>query len=109
LESLVTKARELRGYKDSSVTLQIPGRTPSSHFHILTEMDSLLTTLELNFFLTKYYEMKDRDGRKVSIYALNHGLCAKYTIAFGRPSGKREFRLYYVERIFDYTDTKEVY
>jgi hypothetical protein len=66
-------------------------------------MDGLLATLELNFFLTKYYEMKDRDGRKVSIYALNHGLCAKYTISFGRPTGKREFRLYYVERIFDYT------
>lgn len=103
LEEIVEKAKELRSYKDSAVTKHILGRTPSSHFHVLTEFDSLLATLELNFFLTKYYEMKDRDGRKVSIYALNHGLCQKYTISFGRPTGKREFRLYYVERIFDYT------
>lgn len=103
LESIVERAKELRNYKDSTVTRLVSGRTPSSHFHVLAEMDGLLATLELNFFLTKYYEMKDRDGRKVSIYALNHGLCSKYTIAFGRPTGKREFRLYYVERIFDNT------
>lgn len=103
LESVVEKAKELRHYKDSSVTKNISGRTPSSHFHVLSEMDGLLATLELNFFLTKYYEMKDRDGRKVSVYALNHGLCSKYTISFGRPTGKREFRLYFIERIFDYT------
>jgi DNA-binding MarR family transcriptional regulator len=72
-------------------------------------MDSLLATLELNFFITKYYEMKDRDGRKASVYALNHGLCAKYSIGFGRPSGKREYRLYYVERIFDYTPILKKY
>src|SRR3984893_14248258 len=47
--------------------------------------------------------MKDRDGKNVSVYALNHGLCNKYTLAFGRPSGQREHRLYFVERIFDYT------
>lgn len=103
LESLVERAKHLRTYKDSSVTQAIAGRTPSSHFHILSELDPLLHTLELNFFLTKYYEMKDRDGRKVSVYALNHGLCSKYTITFGRPTGKREFRLYYVERVFDCT------
>src|SRR6478609_9659385 len=61
------------------------------------------TTLELNFFLSKYFEQSDRDGRKVSVYALNYGLCQKYSIEFGRPSGKREFRLYFVERVFDYS------
>jgi hypothetical protein len=103
LESIVSRAKDLRDYKDSTVTMEIKGRTPSSHFHIVSELDSLLSTLELNFFVTKYYEMKDRDGRKVSIYALNHGLCSRYSIAFGRPKGKREFRTYYIERIFDYT------
>jgi len=62
-----------------------------------------LITLELNFFLTKYYEMSDRDGRKVEIYALNYGLCQKFAIAFGRPMEKREHRLYFVERVFDCT------
>jgi DNA-binding MarR family transcriptional regulator len=103
LESVVLRARELRDYKESTVTRELQGRTPSSHFHVVAELDSLLSTLELNFFVTKFYEMKDRDGRKVSIYALNYGLCARHTISFGRPSGKREHRLYFVERIFDYT------
>lgn len=103
LESLVARARQLRDYKDSKVTRDISGRTPSSHFHVSASLEAALRTLELNFFLTLYYEMKDRDGNKVSVYALNHGLCQKYSLAFGRPSGRREHRLYFVERIFDYT------
>ena len=103
LENLVQRAVELRDYKDSKVTSGISGRTPSSHFHISKSLDAALRTLELNFFLTLYYEMKDRDGNKVSVYALNHGLCGKYSITFGRPSGHRDYRLYFVERIFDNT------
>ncbi len=82
---------------------EISGTPPTSHFHVAVEFDSLLATLELNFFVTKYYEMSDRDGRKVSVYALNFGLCQKFSIAFGRPTEKREHRLYFVERIFDDT------
>jgi DNA-binding MarR family transcriptional regulator len=103
LEEIVDRARELRDYKGSKVTRDVLGRTPSSHFHIAKSLDASLRTLELNFFLTLYYEMKDRDGKNVSVYALNHGLCNKYTLSFGRPSGQREHRLYFVERIFDYT------
>lgn len=103
LESIVTRARDLREYKDSRVTREISGRTPSSHFHISKSLESSLRTLELNFFLTLYYEMKDRDGNTVSVYAINYGLCQQQSITFGRPSGQREHRLYFVERIFDYT------
>jgi DNA-binding MarR family transcriptional regulator len=103
LELLVTKARNLRSYRDSSVMQKIAGRPPTSHFHVVSEFDQLLSTLELNFFLTKYFEMKDRDGRKVSVFCLNFGLCEKHSIEFGRPTGLREFRLYFVERVFDYT------
>ena len=53
--------------------------------------------------MTKYYEMKDRDGREVSVYALNYGLCQQQTISFGCPRDKREYRLYFVERVFDYS------
>ncbi|MGB1563971.1 MAG: hypothetical protein ACPHN2_20970 [Sinimarinibacterium flocculans] len=102
LESIVFRARELRAH-ESSVFKKIVGRPPTSHFHVPVEYDALFSTLELNFFITKYFEMSDRDGRKVSVYALNYGLCRKYALSFGRPSGEREFRLYYVERIFDYT------
>jgi hypothetical protein len=103
LESVVSRARVLRDYRDSQVTRDISGRTPSSHFHVAEALESTLRTLELNFFFTLYYEMKDRDGNKAAIYALNHGLCQKYSLSFGRPSGRREHRLYFVERIFDYT------
>ncbi|UPJ96399.1 hypothetical protein [Bradyrhizobium sp. 172] len=101
LELLVSRARELRRYRESSLMQKISGRPPTSHFHVVSELESVLSTLELNFFLTKYFEMKDRDGRKVSVFALNFGLCEKHSIEFGRPVGLREFRLYFVERFFD--------
>lgn len=119
LETIVTRARDLRSH-DSAVFRQARevisksantsrARPPTSHFHVTVAQESLLSTLELNFFLTKYFEMSDRDGRKVSVFALNYGLCNKYTITFGRPQGEREFRLYYVERIFDYTSLLTAY
>ncbi|SHO53763.1 MarR family transcriptional regulator [Desulfopila aestuarii] len=103
LEQIVKRAKELRTYKESKMMREITGRPPTSHFHILSDYDQVLSTLELNFFITKYYEMKDRDGREVSIFALNFGLCQQQTISFGRPTEKREQRLYFVERIFDYS------
>jgi DNA-binding HxlR family transcriptional regulator len=102
LESFVQRARELRRHT-SGVFTKIGGVPPTSHFHVPTEYETLLATLELNFFLTKYFEMTDRDGRKVAVFALNAGLCEKYDITFGRPTGEREFRLYFIERIFDYS------
>ena len=51
----------------------VKGRPPTSHFHVVTELEGLLSTLELNFFLTKYYVQSDRDGRKVTVFALNYG------------------------------------
>lgn len=106
LEAIVKRARELRSHRGSQIlkaAAEISGRPPTSHFHVVVDVEALLSTLELNFFLTKYFEMSDRDGRKVSVFALNYGLCEKYTIEFGRPKGKREFRTYFVERVFDYT------
>lgn len=102
LEILVTRSKELRTHK-SAVFEKIAGRPPTSHFHVVPSYDGLLSTLELNFFITKYFEMSDRGGKKVSVYALNYGLCQRYAISFGRPSGEREFRLYFVERVFDYS------
>lgn len=103
LEKIVSRARELRTRRDSQVMKDISGRPPTSHFHVVREFEPIFTTLELNFFLSKYFEMSDREGRKVVVYALNYGLCQKYTIEFGRPTGQREFRLYFVERPFDYS------
>jgi len=104
LESIVTKAKSLRNH-DSAMLRKIAGSPYTSHFHVLVKYESLFSTLELNFFLTKYYEMTDRLGKKVAVYALNYGLCSKYTIRFGRPNPAEDvaFRLYYIERFFDYT------
>ncbi|XAM00611.1 MarR family winged helix-turn-helix transcriptional regulator [Phycisphaeraceae bacterium D3-23] len=108
LEKVVRRSRELRSY-DSGIMSGISGRPPTSHFHIGADFERIFSTLELNFFVTKYYEMKDRDGQKVSIYCLNYGLCQKATISFGRPEWDRKYRLYYVERIFDYTSIIQAY
>jgi DNA-binding MarR family transcriptional regulator len=102
LETLVNRARALRAKDASSIFKTIEGQHPTSHFNVSPSFDSLLSTLELNFFVTRYYVMSNRDGRRVSIYALNYGLCEKYSITFGRPTGTREQRLYFVERVFDY-------
>ncbi|KAB0520332.1 MarR family transcriptional regulator [Pseudomonas extremorientalis] len=102
LEMLVVRAKELRTHS-STIFNSIQGRPPTSHFHVSVAYESILHTLELNFFLTKYYEMSDRDGKKVTVYAMNYGLCQKYTLAFGRPSRERAYRLYFVERVFDYS------
>lgn len=102
-EEIVKRAKALRMYRESKVMSEIEGRPPTSHFHVRNDYDPILSTLELNFFLTKYYEMKDRDGREVSVYAINYGLCQQQAISFGRPRDKREHRLYFVERVFDYS------
>lgn len=102
LEKIVSRARELRSKESASMFRKIEGQHPTSHFNVSQVFDALLSTLELNFFVTKYYVMSNRDGQRVSIYALNYGLCEKYSIAFGRPRETREQRLYFVERVFDY-------
>jgi len=53
--------------------------------------------------------MSDRSGRKVAVFALNFGLCQKFSIEYGRPKGQREYRLYLVERSFDYTPLLQEY
>jgi hypothetical protein len=101
LESIVARARNLRqeGSRDPTSTRR---RAFASHFYVAHEYDDLLRSLELSFFLTKYFEQSDRAGQRVSIYALNYGLCTKYQIGFGRRSERREDRLYFVDRQFDY-------
>lgn len=110
LEAIVDRARGLRRSRSSIFSL-IDGRPPTSHFHVALELESLLATLELNFFVTRYAIMTDRDGRKTVVYALNYGLCQQQSIEYGRPNGARSmrFRQYYVERVFDYSAILSAY
>jgi len=72
-----------------------------SHFNFLPPLEHFLRTLELNFFITKYNEMSDRDGNKVSIYGLNYGLCKNENLRWGKPDGSVH-RTYFLERPFDF-------
>lgn len=108
LEGIVERAKGLRSKSVSKIFEGIAGRHPTSHFHVAPTYDRLLSTLELNFFVTKYYQMRDKKGRLVSVYALNYGLCADQSIAFGKPEG-RDYRTYHVERMFNYDPILQEY
>jgi hypothetical protein len=73
----------------------------SSHFHFDPRFEEFLKTLELNFFISKYNDLSDKDGVPVSIYSLNYGLCKKENIFWGKPKGTK-YRKYFIERPFNY-------
>ena len=61
----------------------------------------MLASLELNFFVSKYNEMTSKTGEKVSIYALNYGLCLNENIRWGKPEGNAH-RTYFIESPFNF-------
>lgn len=71
----------------------------TSHFYFIPSYEKFIKTLELNFFLTKYNEMSDRDAVKSSVYALNYGLCSKNNLRWGKPDDQRK---YFIERPFNF-------
>lgn len=72
----------------------------SSHFFIDQQLESIISSLELNFFITKYNEQKDQDSKGImSFYSLNYGLCMKEDIFYGRGSDRK----YVIQRRFNYT------
>jgi hypothetical protein len=107
LEVIVSRARTIR--QEERHTKGGADRNYSSHFFVSVEFEGLLSSLELAFFITKYFGQSDRDGNRVSIYALNYGLCTKYQIGFGRPIERRADRLYFVDRVFDYNSVVRSY
>ena len=74
----------------------------TSHFNFPPSLEKFVNTLELNFFISKYAEMSDRDGKKVSIYCLNHGLTIVENMRWGKPDGS-DYRKYYIARPFDFS------
>ncbi|WP_300361923.1 hypothetical protein [uncultured Pseudoalteromonas sp.] len=71
---------------------------PSNYLHVSHGMEDILKTLEFNFFITKYSQQKDKDGKDISIFSLNYGLCVDNNLIFDEKSD-RKFR---IERVFDY-------
>ncbi|MES2133777.1 MAG: ATP-binding protein [Bacteroidota bacterium] len=73
----------------------------SSHYHFLPDFEKFVTTLELNYFISKYLEMSDKDGKLVSVYCLNYGLAVKNNLLWGKPKGSKH-RKYFIERPFNF-------
>lgn len=85
-------------YSGESYIPQLPF---SSHFHFIPELEKFLNTLELNYFISKYTEMSDKDGKLVSIYCINYGLAVKNNLMWGKPKGSKH-RKYFIERPFNF-------
>lgn len=74
----------------------------SSHFHFDPRLEEFLKTLELNFFISKYNEMSDKDGKPVSVYSIYYGYARKMNLLWGKPEGTL-YRKYFIERPFNFT------
>lgn len=75
---------------------------PVSHFTVYPTLEPMLASLELNFLVTKYHEMRDKSGNDVSVFCLNYGLCEDERLSWGYPKGRRDDRSYFVQRCFSY-------
>ncbi|UII28518.1 hypothetical protein LVD15_08825 [Fulvivirga maritima] len=87
--------------KELSGSTYMPNQPFSSHFHFNSELEEFLKTLELNFFITKYNDMSDKDGVQSSVYAINYGLSRRLNIPWGKPDGSKH-RKYFIERPFNF-------
>jgi len=106
LERLTSEAASL---KSKISTGEVGGKyfdglsnPPVSHFTIYPTLEPMLASLELNFLVTKYHEMRDKSGVDVSVYCLNYGLCEDQRLAWGYPKGRRDDRSYFVQRCFSF-------
>lgn len=103
LEGIVLKLLDVKKKiisDDYTGGLYLPSAPYSSHFYIQEAYSKYLETLELNFFVSKYTELSDKDGKKVSVYCLNYGLCQKYNLLWGKPDGGK-FSKYFTQRPFN--------
>jgi hypothetical protein len=106
LEAIVSEAREVRR---GILAKEVGGsyfsdisNPPVSHFSVDPSLDKILSSLELNFLLTRYHQMRDKDGKDVSIYALYYGICENERLPWGYPTGRRDDRSYFVQRCFNF-------
>lgn len=107
LNVIIQKSRDIKSQilkdelKGANYSKAFPA---SSHFHLQPAYEVFLQTLELNFFINKYIEYKDRDKNEVAVYSLNYGLCQKFDIVYGIPKdGKTNERKYLIERPFNFS------
>lgn len=106
LKTIISEAREIRRkiMADEIGGSYFQGLTnpPASHFSISKELEPFLLSLEFNFLISRYHEMRDKDGNDVYIIALFYGLCEAEKIPWGYPRGRRDDRSYFVQRCFSF-------
>lgn len=94
------------GTSDSKIFQADKSKPPTSHFYIDKDLEELISSLELHFFITKYNEQKDQDSSQLmSFFSLNYGLCIKDDIFYGRGSDRK----YVIQRRFNYSDSIRKY
>lgn len=103
LDTLISLAKQNKkeiSQSDSKIFQQNKDKPFTSHFYIDNDLEKLMSSLELHFFITKYNEQKDQDSKKVmSFFSLNYGLCLKEDINYGRGSDRK----YVIQRRFNYS------
>jgi DNA-binding transcriptional ArsR family regulator len=107
LNCLVDEARSVRKRiidKEVGGTYfeSLGGNPPTSHFIVSQDLSEVFSSLESNFYLTRYKTTRDKAGKDVIVYALFLGLCESERMNWGYPEG-RAFRNYFVQRCFEYT------
>lgn len=80
----------------------IGGNPPTSHFIVSPDLEDIFSSLESNFFLSRYKKTRDKEGKDVIVYALFLGLCESERMNWGYPDG-RAYRNYFVQRCFEFT------
>ena len=105
LESIVSKARDVRNGISRG---QIGGTyfnelssPPVSHFLVSSSLVDVFSSLEANFFLSRYKDTRDKNGKAATVFALSMGLIELERLSWGYPEG-RQYRNYFVQRCFDY-------
>lgn len=86
---------------DYSGELYNPSAPYASHFYFDASLEKFIKTLELNFFVSKYMELSDKDGLLSSVYCLNYGLAQKHNLLWGKPRGTK-YRKYFNQRPFGF-------
>lgn len=104
LQKIIDKLKETKRkitISELSGESYVQSQPYSSHLYFVPDLEKFLSTLELNYFISKYTEMSDRDGHLVSIYGINYGLAVKNNLLWGKPKGAK-YRKYFIARPFNF-------
>jgi DNA-binding transcriptional ArsR family regulator len=101
-ETIGVRKKIVNGDIGGSYFKPLVGQPPTSHFTVSPELEEVFSSLESNFFVSRYKKMRDKNGNDVIAYALFLGLCESERMSWGYPEG-RHFRHYFQQRCFEYT------